>query len=282
MGIYVEQVIIDNFVINYLLLFLCGKILNCEIKHLRLIFSSLIGMLFSLFLPLVEINEIMLLIFIKLFLGVLMICTSFKINSFKKFFLLYFLFLILTGIMGGICFGVLFSLYPNFTIENGVFSYDGAIGIFVIFIIVLSKFVFDLLKYIKRKTQEQNYIFKISIFYNLKKIITNAFLDTGNILIDKISGKPVILISFKTFKKIFEINTSDFLLGKYKIENSRYIDVKTATNSGKILVFEIEKIKIQNLNQEKTITNAVLGLSLQNFNKQFGCDVLLNALVFEN
>ena len=49
MTIYIDVVLFENLIMNYIILLATGIILKIKIKHLRLIIASLIGAIYSIF-----------------------------------------------------------------------------------------------------------------------------------------------------------------------------------------------------------------------------------------
>ena len=56
MTIYIDVVLIENLVINYIILYATGIILKIKVKHLRLILASLIGAIYSIISYVVEVK----------------------------------------------------------------------------------------------------------------------------------------------------------------------------------------------------------------------------------
>ena len=72
MEIYIEYVLIDNFVINYLILLLVKKTMKLKTSIFRMVLSSGIGTIVAVLMPLFSVSN-WLFILIKLLLGVSMI-----------------------------------------------------------------------------------------------------------------------------------------------------------------------------------------------------------------
>ena len=47
MTIYIDIVIIENLIMNYIILLATGMVLKIEIKHMRLILASLVGAIYT-------------------------------------------------------------------------------------------------------------------------------------------------------------------------------------------------------------------------------------------
>ena len=120
------------------------------------------------------------------------------------------------------------------------------------------------------------------IFFNGQTLDEKAYLDTGNVLFDSISQKPVILISPKVFEKLVGQNCYEFMLKnqnpKDVLKNCHYIPASTSLSQNKMLVFEIDKLQILiKNNQVKEYDSQFVGLSYANFEKAFEAGLLLHS-----
>lgn len=282
MIVYIEQVVIDNLIINYLLLFLTAKILFLTPKFWRMFLGSVTGTVFALVFPLFSLDGI-LLVLLKILLGMVIINISFEYKTLKKFLLTLFCFVCFTAVMGGLIFGLMFALSPDLKLENGTFVYTHSVpvGIYILVVSVFAKLIYDAFLTAQKKQKLKQFEYDMTICNEKKVVPIKVFLDTGNLLTDKITGKPVIVVSFKTFQKIFNIKTSDYLRGNYNVPNSRYIDLNSALKRMRMLIFEVDSVLIKTPEKEKKIDRAVLGLARADFRLSLGCDAVIGSQVFD-
>jgi len=272
MVVYLEQVVLDNLIINYVLLFLTGKLIYKKTCFLRLFLADCLGTIFSAVYPIINLDGIILLV-LKIVLGICMVLVAFKNKGVKDFLLSFFCFLFLTAVCGGLCFALVLALYPNSLIENGSLLYKGLpMGLIVLAVFVLLKFVFDVWKKIRQRQGIKEKSCNLTIRLKDINIKINAYIDTGNLLCYK--QKPVIIISYSTFKKLLNISDNDFLTGKYSLQNSDYVTTQTANGKNRMLVFEADDISL--VDKPKRL-DCVLGLSLNNFESKFGCNALIGS-----
>lgn len=211
-----------------------------------------------------------------------MIQIAFNEKKLKKIFLNFIVFFCLTIILGGLVLVVILNLFPSATLSNGTLVYDGflPIGIFALFVTIFFKLIFDSFKAIKKRGVNAKFEYKVKLSHLDKEIFLQGFLDSGNLLVDKQSLKPISIICFSAFKKLLNLSNQDFLLGKYKLNNSRLVYVDTIISKDKILVFEAD-LKIDVEGKIKIKQNALIGLSCRNFKNFFNCEVLLNSQILE-
>ena len=102
MQIYIEQTILINFIQNCLIIKLTSFFIKDKAKWI--IINSFLSSIFTLILPIFNLNSISK-ILIQIPVATVMVCLSFKINTFSRFayaFLSYFIF---TFVLGGGCNG---------------------------------------------------------------------------------------------------------------------------------------------------------------------------------
>ena len=198
MEVYIEYVILDNFVIDYIILYLTLFSLKQKISHLNLILSSIIGTLFAVFMPFITLSSIAL-FFIKLGVGLIMILFISK-KELKWITLNYFLFLSYTFLMGGLCFGLIYLLFGTISL-NGIIMYQFQMPIGLIFLVLFIYFLF-IKKLVAHKRKFGTYTYAVEIYKEDKSMHLVGFLDTGNQMYDK-SGNPILIISQKTFMKAY-------------------------------------------------------------------------------
>ena len=85
MTIYIDVVLIENLLMNYIILFATGVILKIKIKHIRLILASLVGAIYTI-IAYISALRIYSNIFLKFILSLIIIYIAFNPKSVKKLF----------------------------------------------------------------------------------------------------------------------------------------------------------------------------------------------------
>lgn len=249
MKIYLDLLLILNFIIDFIILLSVGIILRRNYNSKRIILGSFVGS-FSIILVFLNISNFLLII-LKLIIGIIINIISFKFINIKytiKNVLYFYTNSLLLG-------GVIYSLTYKFPIIHNSFALN---MIFLIFLspIIIYIYIFEIKKI---KYEYSNYL-KIYIIKDGKKYKYTGYIDTGNTLIDSLTGKKVILIDKR--KLLFRVNAFRFI---------SYNGVK----SGLLKVIKIDSIVIN----EKEIKNVVLGL-IDKIDID-GVDVILNRYLLE-
>lgn len=250
MEIVVEYVLIENLLLDTLIFKTTENVL--KIKGKFIIFASFLASIFALILPLFHLTSIPS-FFVKILFGALLTSIVFKFSSILSFVKIFFVFLFSTFIYGGVA-----------TFLTQTFGELSAI--LLILSIILSYFALKKLSnFLSKRRMVQKVCCDVTIEVDEKKISCKGFLDTGNLLVDPLTERPVSIIGLKLFKEIFGENCLMKLLTKNvdakNFKLGHYISLDTVAKSEEVLAFEIDKISIDGKENEK----AILALSFKNF-----------------
>ena len=238
MIIYIDLLIILNFLYDYIILSTISIILKRITNKKKIILSSLIGEL-SILLLIFNLNYYLLIIF-KLLLALLMNIITFSFKNIKYTLINLSYFFMISIILGGF----IYYFYLNH----------------INYIIIMCILPIIILIYIKQynsKNKYNNYYNVVITLNNNHKINVVGYLDTGNNLIDPISLKPIIVIN----KQLIKTNSKYY----------RLIPIQVLNNTVLLKCIKIKNIIINN----KIIENVYLGISETKINID-GVDCLLN------
>lgn len=251
MEVYIDVLLIENFVVNYFLLLITVKTLRSKVKNIRIVSSSIIGSMYIFTLFFKELKYLTILP-IKLLVAVFMIFIILKGTSFFNIIKGSLIFIMYSMALSGICLflntsGVVTNL-NNISIIN--FTYKRLLLSLIIIFILLNR----IYAFIQDSIHVKQLIYKIDIIYNEKFFSVEAFLDTGNELREPITNLPVIIIEEDVVNGII-LSDKD----KYYIS---YKDV--SGNLGKLVAFKPnyivlhDKDKLQNREVIVAITKTKL------------------------
>jgi len=257
MKIYLDLVMILNFVIDFILLLTVSLILKRNVSITRIMLGAFIGGISIIFL-FFNINSITLFLF-KIIISIFMTIISFKYIN-LKYTLVNLLYLYMSSIILG---GFLYLLNIEFSYKQvGIIFINNGLSINFIFLIITSPIILYI--YIK---QTKNLRYNYSNYYNIEIINKNkkykytAYMDSGNVLVDSLTKKSVILID----KRKLLFNIKEFRLIPYMGVNG----------SNMIKVVKIDKLLFNN----KEYNNVLLGI-MDNISLD-GVDVILNRKLLE-
>ena len=121
MTIYVDIVLLENFLMNYIILFTTGMIARTKTSTIKLIFSGGVGGIYAV-ISFMNILEIYSSITLKILLSVVMIYIAFKPNKIKTLCKQLVLFYLVSFAFGGTAFALLYFVRPqDILMKNGLF-----------------------------------------------------------------------------------------------------------------------------------------------------------------
>lgn len=198
---YVDIVLIGNFIIDFFLLKVVSRFSKLKTSGLKLAIGAAVGALYVMvaFLPPLK---MFFTTAIKIAVSILMVIIAFTPEKFRDFFKVLSIFYIITFAFGGAAFAVFFIAGYG-SIKNGIYF----INDFPFSILIISFALGYLLlnycwNYVQDKVLSEKLIYNVLIQVNEKKVVTNAKLDTGNSLKEPISNLPVIVVEYDVFKDI--------------------------------------------------------------------------------
>ena len=260
MRVYVDLVLVLNFLFDTLILISTAYILKINIKPARFILGGLIGSLSTLFL-FFNINSIELFLY-KVILSILMVIITFSYKDISYTLKNIFYFYMVSILLGGF----LYFINSNISSKHNGYVFYNTKNINIMVLIVISPIILKLYSIqIKDFKYTLTNYYKVDIYLNNHIIKATAFLDTGNTLVDPYLNRPVLILNKK--KMIYDINEFKMVLVPYN----------TIDNKGILECIIPDKIKINN----KIITKALIGLS-DNFININGVDLILNNNIKEN
>ncbi|MBQ8909265.1 MAG: sigma-E processing peptidase SpoIIGA [Clostridia bacterium] len=263
MEIVVEYTLVTSMLACLLALELAGKIIKQKVrlKWLVCLFGSALSLTYPL-IHLIGIFKLLLLIF-SLTISTLI---SFKYSTFLLFLRNFALIFILTCVFGGVC----------HAIENLV----GKFSLFIVCVILLAVYfvVKCVYKSIDRANKIKQFTYSLKIVDGGKEVVEEGYLDSGNVLTDNITKKPIILVNFDVFHKLYDkVNYICALTKSYdfkSFKNGHFVPINSVGGQGKMLVFSVDEVQV---GDDKYFKDVILGLSFSGFEKSFGKRVLLNS-----
>ena len=219
MTIYIDIVLLENLVMNYIILLGTGYIIKAKIKHIKLIISSFIGAIYAL-LAYMEIFPIYANFITKMLLAICMIYIGFNPKKIKGLIKELIVFFLVSFSLGGCAFALLYMIKPQeIFVKNGVY-----IGVYPLKIALLGGITGFIITYISFKVVK-NHINKNEIIYTAiikieeKKLEIKVLLDTGNMLKDPITGDTVIIVEKEKLYEILPIELLNDIDNFFEINN---------------------------------------------------------------
>ena len=255
MIVYIEYVIINNFIIDFLLLKTTFILSGKREKLFNLILTSILGAVISLSYPLIKLGAFYLTI-IKVLAGVLIVLIASKYKSKREFFINLAIFYSLTFLVGGGVFGILSLL--------GITEYkELVVSLCFIPACLLILATKGVITYLYRRKNVESFIYFVEIEFCNVKLKGRAFLDTGNGLYS--NDSPVIVCDKAFIQKLY--TTKEFYKRLFKME------ITTAMGSGEKYCLPLDSFKIFIKDKPNIYNNVMLMIAKIDM---VGVDILLH------
>lgn len=278
MTLYIDVIFLENIIMNYIILYTTGLIVQEKINYFRILISSILGAIYVIMLYITQLS-IYTNIIIKIILSVVMIYIAFYPNVLKKLIKNIIIFYLTSFCFGGAAYYLLYNVSPEQIKNiNGVLVGEYPIKIAILGGILGAFVIYISFKIVKRKIDKNSMYYKIEIGYNERKVEVITLLDTGNFLVEPLTKCPVVIIEEKkllhildekslSILKMGQMEKLDYLEEKLKLR-CRVIPFNSiGKNNGILLGFKPDYIKIYN-NEENNIINNVIVCTCNNkFNK---------------
>ena len=274
MTLYIDLILLENIIMNYIIILATGMICRVNIKHnIRIFLSSLLGALYAILTYVVNNIEIYTSQITKIIVSICMVYIAFNSTNVKTMLKQLIIFYLTSFCFGGAAYYLLYNIRPNLIQSSngilvGTYPIKIAIlgGILGFFIINIS------FKIIKSKLTKKDMLYDIEIFYKENISTIKVILDTGNLLTDPITKTPVLIVEAQKLKNIIP----EKILNNIEdvIYNSSFDDVdedikircsiipfsSIGKNNGIIIGFRPDYIKIHTNEGEEIRRRVIVGI----------------------
>ncbi len=262
MEINIEISFIVNFALNFFILKLASLFLRKQLKFGFI--SAFVASIIALLSPLI--TAVYLKIIIAFLTCLFILFLSFENKTFKEYLVCFLVIVLATFLFGGGCLAVE--------------SFTGQFPLFVVAIIGLTIYIIasSICRYQKRKNIIANFTHSVVFKDGGLELKEKAFLDSGNMLYDSVTKKPIILVTYDVFSQFYKdisfIKAWTKQTESFDIKNGHYININGVGKGSRMLVFMIDEVIVD---KDKKFKNVMLGLSFAGFDKSFGAKVLLHS-----
>jgi len=249
--IYLDIVILENIVINYLILLVTSRFSKNRTSSLRLFLGSVAGAAYLVLMILLPDTKVYATLLSKFLLSVGMVAITFSFRKISVFLKTLALFYATTFIFAGAAFALMFFSKDWGIIRNGVLitplSFIDAkwseLLLAVAVALIIFRVIWDALqsKFIKEKL-----LVNISIAMGNKSIELPALVDTGNSLHDPLTKLPVVVVEFSAIKDLLP----DDIKSIFEQNNENDLNSVTSTISSSNWFTRFRLIPFKSLGRE--------------------------------
>lgn len=253
MIVYIDVLLLENFIVNSFLLSITANTLRCRVKGTNTCLGALLGSLF-IFTILIDSLRYFNNIIIKILMAVIMVFITFRKKNLLFIIKASIIFISYSMVLAGLCVFLEFNKNNSY-IMGGViynFSYKKLMLSIMIIYLLISRIIF----FIKDRREMYSFIYEVDIVLKNANKEVKAFLDTGNELVEPVTNLPVIIVEKDIFKDE-DINGYDVFYIPYSVINGNY---------GKLRAIRPECVKVhkEDYFEEKDVLIAFCEKKLSN------------------
>lgn len=279
--VYLDVILIENIIMNYIILFATGLITKVQIKQINIIISSLIGAIYVV-ISYITGMQIYSNFILKFILSICMVFVAFSSNNIKSLFKQLVIFYLTSFAFGGCAFALLYYIRPqDILMKNGIYIGTYPLKIALLGGIVGFTIVNISFKLIKGRISKKDMFCEVEINFNNKTSRVRAMIDTGNLLKDPITGNDVIVVESEILEEIIPKqilqNINDMLGAKTEETNEieqeymsrlRLIPFSSlGKQNGMLVGFKPDNIIVDFEETKKKIDKIIVGIYDKNLSK---------------
>ena len=283
MTIYIDVVLIENLIMNYIILYATGIILKVKIKHIRLILASLLGAIYTIIAYISQL-KIYSGLTLKIILSILIVYIAFNPKDIKKLGKSILIFYLTSFVFGGAAFALIYIIRPqDILMKNGLFLGTYPLKTVILSAIIAFLIVVTAFKIVKTKLNKKDMFCDIELKLNDKLIRTKAMIDTGNFLKEPITNTPVIVVEhtllYEAIPKEILDNLENIIGGdfekvpeeirkKYMSKLKLIPYTSLGKQNGMLLGIKPEYLKIKSEDLEEKKENILVGIYNKSLTKR--------------
>ena len=297
MEIYLDIIILENIVVNYLILMVTAKFSKCGTSSLRLFLGALAGALYLALMILMPGMKVYTTILSKILLSFAMVAITFSIDRISTFIKTLAMFYATTFIFAGAGFAFMFFNLGGGIVRNGIIITSmpllgtkwSEISLALALTLIILRIFRDL---VQSRITKDKLLVRLLISFDKKSIGLFALVDTGNSLYDPLTNTPVVVVEFSAIKDILPVEirgifekdrendlsaVTDTISGTTWFSRFRLIPFTSlGRENGMLIGFRPDYIEIDSDNQTKGIKDVIIGIYNRPLSRNEKYKALLN------
>ncbi len=276
MIIYVDVLLVTNFLISYFLLIASSLLAGYTYNRKRIVISSVIGAFFCLYI-FVEFDNSILDLLVKIISLLICVFVAYGVKNKRAFVIQGICYVFLNMLITGITMGLSFK--SSAVLQKNMFFYFDINPILLVLSSCLIYFLILIFQLVKEKIAPQEVYLVDIIFKDFKLKSLQSFYDTGFKVKDIIANRDVVLVSFDKVKPNMPTNISmavqNYFEGIYNDTNISIIPIflNTIHGGGMLPALKSEYIIIDS----KKVDNIMIAFTKnelsENVTAIFGTDI---------
>lgn len=274
--IYGDVVLLENFIMNFIILWCTARLLKYKRSWLWLALAALLGAFYALCSYFPD-YHVFFTPFMKVLFSLLIITLAYWPRHIREFAKLTAVFYIISFVFGGAAFGFFYFLNGLKYISYGAFYIKDfpvktlIASVIIAFIVV--KYGWEFVQY---RIKRERIITELNICLDNKQAAIMALVDTGNSLNEPITKAPVMVVEYTSIRELLPQNIqeifekdheNDFTLIARIMSDStlvtrfRVIPFKSlGKENGMLLGFKPDEVQLVENNKQQSIKNIIVGI----------------------
>lgn len=211
MILYLDVFIIENFIVNFFLLYITTQTLRIKENIIYIILASILGtayafiMVYTKFLYFFNIP-------LKIIVAIFMTLIVFRKKDLTLIIKSTLIFIFYSMLLAGICIFLEINIKHSIYNKSGIFSYKYLILAIMIIYIVIHR----LINYIRDRNECNSFIYEVDIVMDDYIQNVKAFLDTGNELREPATNLPVMIVEKECLRDL-KMNENEKFIIPYRV-----------------------------------------------------------------
>lgn len=288
--IYIDVVLIENIIMNYIIILATGIIIKEKVKIIRILFASFLGAVYSI-VCYMNILEIYSSIILKFILSVVIVYISYNPTNIKKLMKQLLIFYLISFAFGGAAFALIYIVKPQeILMRNGLFLGTYPLKTIILATVITFIIIITAFKIVKTRISKKDMYCNILVKINGHDINVKTMIDTGNLLKDPLTQKPVLIIEKNSLYNVLPkqiLNNLENILGgdlekipeeiqKEYLPKLKFIPFSSlGKQNGMIIGIRSEEIKILYEDNEIKKKDVVIGIYDKSLTKRGEYEALI-------
>lgn len=278
MEIYLDILVLENLVINYLILSVTAKFSRLRVSTLRLFAGAIVGALYVVFIILQPGIKIYYTTLAKILLSIFIVAITYSPRKVLSFIKTLVMFYISTFIFAGAALAFLFFNQQGGFVRNGIVYVFGqskwSLMVFSFLTVgIILKIFWEV---IQSKLTKDRIVIPVKISFDNRVIDLSALLDTGNSLKDPLTNIPVIVVEFNALQELLPLEIKS-IFEKSQEEDLNYVSAiiskskwfsrfrlipfcSLGKENGMLIGFKPDFIEIGEEEEKRDIKNVIVGI----------------------
>ncbi|HOK43353.1 MAG TPA: sigma-E processing peptidase SpoIIGA [Thermoclostridium caenicola] len=276
MVVYADMLFLENLLANCFILKLTSVMSGFPSTLWRILLSASVGSLYAVFAVIYQSNPLIASLLVKMLISMLMVLIAFRVRNTTDFLKRWGIMLLVAFMLGGCTYAFSGVLGESMLTYGGLMyiSPQGVLKAFLFAAGLCIILVRPIGRILSGKAIREGNIVRVNVILGKRSARFNALIDTGNSLIDPLTGYPVMIVEAESVKDIVPPDVYNFFLsskvsdGQIKDEinpswksRMHLIPFKSIGRENGILAgFRPDAIRVLHGNSFKELRNVIVGI----------------------